>query len=338
METKLKIIADTADITFEEARLAFELADGQVERALEMVPYVEKSFIIIQGKFTCGRTTKLYGIFRLLGNGKDGQLIDFGLAMSYSENDVQTSIEANPEAFKKVIDQLFKHTETTQVHSFLNGFFNIIGAAQINQFYQFIKGDKKKELEEYFGTLVNKIWGNSERVETEVCTYLLTKVQCEKKGLISSETSKNTTEQTDDAGLSIYLETEPIISAVKGKTIEKFASGELIPVKIIDQREVGNYLGQMLSNNMGIAYGKVIGYLYKELSARYLVTVEFGPKIYGRFVIDPTIRLDTVKDVELDLNSPVDDQNISKNISIDPALFLLLGMILMLLLFFIFTK
>ncbi len=336
METKLKVIAETADISLDEAKLAYELADGDLERALTMIPFVEKSIIIVHGKFVCGRNNKLYGIFRLVANGKEGQLLDFGLAMSYTLNDVDSPISANPEAFKKVVDSLFKQTDNNQVQTFLAGFYHQFGAAQINQIYHLIKEEREVELRNCFSDLVGKIWGNSERVEVELETFQLTRVQCEKKGLLSNITPMDEDDIEEDVNLTIYLETEPIISAVKGKTIDKFALGDLIPLKIVDDREAGKYLGQILSNDIGIAVATIKDFYFKELSERYMVTVEFGPKINGRFMIEPSVRLASYSDVpEVDAAaSTAEYQNFS---TINSLLFVLLGVMLGVLIFFLLS-
>lgn len=297
METKLKVIADTADISLDEAKLALELSDGDVERALEMVPYVEKSMIVVQGKFTCGRTTKLYGIFRFLGDGREGQLLDLGLAISYNHSDVDSPISANPEAFRKVVDQFFIQTETSQLHTFIAGFHQNLGAAEVNQIYRLIKAEDQHELINFLAEIIGKIWGGSERVEVSAETFLFTKVQCQKKGLIEEVESETETEESDDSNLTIYLDAEPIISAVKGQTIDKFKLEELIPLRVIDSREAGRYLGQILSNDDGLVVGVLKDAYYKEISGRYVVTVEFGPKINGRFMIEPSVRLASYTDI-----------------------------------------
>ncbi|AZR73676.1 hypothetical protein BBF96_09935 [Anoxybacter fermentans] len=337
MEAKLKIITETADISMEEAKLALELADGNVERALELVPYVEKSIVIIHGKFTLGRNTKVYGIFRLLGEGREGSLLDFGLAMSYNKDEVESPISASPEVFKKVIDQLFEQTENTQVHTFLAGFYDQIGPAQVNQIYQFIKENKDIELKNLFRNIIGKIWGSSEKVEVELETFLWTKIQCEKKGLVDEELVSKTEKDSLSSNLTIYLDAQPIISPIKGKTIDKFALNEPIPLKIVDERELGKYLGKVISNEFGIAVGSIKGCYYNEKTDRYQVEVEFGPKINGRFIIEPSVRLATYTEIQKEFKSGEKDEDLQSS-SLSPILYLLLGMILMLLIFFIFTR
>jgi hypothetical protein len=308
MEAKIKIVSETAGITMEDAKMALELADGVVERALELVPYVEKSIVVVHGRFVCGKQTKLYGIFRMLGQGRDGQLLDFGLAMSYTQSDIETPITASPEAYKKIVDSLFKANETNQIRSFMSGFYDKLGVAQVYQVYALAKEGMMKEVNDLFQEMVGKIWGGSERIEVETKVYLMTKVQCEKTGLLDRMEDSKDDEGTDGSNLTIYLETEPMISPVKGRTIDKFMPNELIPVKITDQRDAGRYLGRILANQFGIAFGQMKDVYYNEVSNRYQVTVEFGPKINGRFVIEPSVRLagyaDVANDAPVEQNAP----------------------------------
>lgn len=336
MESKLKIIAETADISQQEAELALNLADGDVERAIDLVPYVEKSIVIVHGKFTCGRNSTLKGVFRMVGHGREGLLLDFGLAMSYDKDTVEVPISTNPEAFKKVIERLFKQTENNQVHTFLAGFYEEIGPSKINKMYHLIKDENELELKSLFRDIISSIWGSSEYIKVDLEHYMMTKMQCEKKGIIQPEPEAATQEESDDEPtLSIYLETAPIISPVKGKTIEKFKPGELIPLNIIDEREAGKYLGRMLTEELGFALAKMVDCHYNEGTERYKVEVEFGPKINGRFIIEPSVRLATYSEVEEEV---IEDKPEDLNLSVDTMLYIFLGVIIIILFFIIFLR
>lgn len=345
MEAKIKIVSETAGITMEDAKMALELADGVVERALELVPYVEKSIVVVHGRFVCGKQTKLHGIFRMLGQGRDGQLLDFGLAMSYTQSDIDTPITASPEVFKKIVDALFKENETSQIRSFLSGFYDRLGVAQVYQIYALAKEGMFKEVNDLFLEMVGKIWGGSERIEVETKVYLVTKVQCEKSGLLDRVDDTNQADGEEGANLTIYLETEPMISPVKGRTIDRFPPNELIPVKITDQRDAGRYLGRMLSNQFGIAFGQLKDVYYNEVSNRYQVTIEFGPKINGRFVIEPSVRLagyaDVANDAPATPNAPTTPGEVLP-VDTEPqpniALFLIAGAILLSVIFLMLTR
>ncbi|MCK4259238.1 MAG: DUF4899 domain-containing protein [Halanaerobiales bacterium] len=302
-ESKLKYICETEAISLDEAQMALELADGEIERALELVPYVEKSMILIHGKFVFGRTQKLYGIFRVLAQGKEATLLEVSLAMSYVKNELDAPLSANPEAFQKIIEELSKETQITQVHSFLAGFYKQIKAAKISRMYHFIKEDQKQELNDLFNNLISKLGGGVEKVEVKLKTFLMTRVQCEKKGFLESESNILSNNVDSSSGLTIYLETEPIISPLKGKTIEKFSIEEFIPLKIIDHREAGTYLGKVLSDESGIAFAKIKEIQVSESSNRHHVTVEFGSKINGRFVIEPSVRIATFSGITNDANN-----------------------------------
>lgn len=133
-----------------------------------------------------------------------------------------------------------------------------------------------------------------------------------------------------------------MISPVKGKTIDKFAQDELIPVKIVDQREAGRYLGSILSNEHGFALGQFKDVYYNEVSSRYQVTVEFGPKMYGRFVIDPSVRLATFTDVAQTTpeQNPVEMPFTPGTINLNQTstLILLAGLFILFFLFFILSR
>lgn len=340
LENKIKIISETASISFEEARQALELADGDIEKALQYTRYVEKGYFTLQGKFVCGKTSKLYGVLYMLAHGSNGELLEFGLAVSYNEDDMEAPIHAAPEIFKKVLDELFRSNESSQIHSFLSGFYEQLGTAQIYQLYQFVKENRSEDVVTYFKGIMSKIFRSSERIDLEINSMLLSEVQCENNGLIAPQAKNANGEEDGSPLLSIYLETEPLISPGKGKTVDKFVAGELIPVRITDKRDAGKYLGKIMSNEFGIAFGQLKEYYYHQDTDRFRVTVEFGPKINGQFIIDPMVRLATAPDLLKDDTVPVAEALVKKRPVLDSTatVALLVAVIILLVIFIITTQ
>lgn len=338
METRIQVIADAAGISYEEAQQAYELAEGDIEKALDFVRYVEKSYFALHGKFVVGKASRLYGIFNLIGLGREGQPVDFGLAVSFSPKDVEALLTASPEVFKKIVAEAYKECDSSHVHGLLVAFYEHISTAQIYQIYQFIKEGKKEELHDYFKGIMGRIFGSTERIELELHHVLMSKVQCAKNGIIPRENEPVVEEGDGEPNLTIYLDTEPIISPGKGKTIDKFRLDEMIPVRITDKRDAGKYLGKMLANEYGVAFGQLKETYFHESTDRYWVTVEFGPKINGRFVIDPMVRLADSPDFNKDLPEVPGQRKPRFLLDNNTTIVLLVTVIILLVIFIVWTR
>ncbi|KXS44566.1 MAG: hypothetical protein AWU54_709, partial [Candidatus Frackibacter sp. T328-2] len=75
MDSKSKVIQDNTSLDEEEAKLALDLAEGDLEQALQMVEYVEKSFFTLQMKFQTESSNKMYGLVSIIADGKNGDLL-----------------------------------------------------------------------------------------------------------------------------------------------------------------------------------------------------------------------------------------------------------------------
>lgn len=93
----------------------------------------------------------------------------------------------------------------------------------------------------------------------------------------------------------VLLKIEPLLSPIKGVPANEIQVGDQIMVKIIDEREIGDYLAGLLGakdNDELIAIPATI----KELSRQddtgnIMVLVHFGPGIAGKMFIPPEIKI-----------------------------------------------
>ncbi|KXS40162.1 MAG: hypothetical protein AWU54_2076, partial [Candidatus Frackibacter sp. T328-2] len=84
----------------------------------------------------------------------------------------------------------------------------------------------------------------------------------------------------------------PIISAVKGIRAGDLEVGDKLLVRIVDRREVGRYLADLISTeDQQIAIGVIDQIYFNEDSKRYTLMIEFGPNIYGKLLIDSEVKL-----------------------------------------------
>ncbi len=99
-----------------------------------------------------------------------------------------------------------------------------------------------------------------------------------------------------DLTMLINMHIEPVLAPIGGTDIDKMNIGDEILVKIADERDVVTYLGQLLDfvDDAGLnkaLYGKVVKHVHNAESQNHMVTLEFGPGIYGTFSVGQKVRV-----------------------------------------------
>ncbi|MGM0501438.1 MAG: hypothetical protein ACQERJ_02820, partial [Bacillota bacterium] len=276
------------------AETALKLADGNLDRALDMDAYVDKKYIIIQGKFSYGGYHKYYGLFIFIADGKDGEVIKTDIIISSEAEDTNISLEVDSKVFIKTINELDnnKSQQASQLRLLLNDTFNpaklfeILDMAKENDISginQIIKIKLEEELEE--------------KVDLRLRAKIKTEVQLRKMHpeFFSTEEEETEDEENEDSklGINITLNCIPIVSPTFGEKITNLDIGSQLLVKVVDQREVGQYLDKLLSSDVGAVAGTIEGIEYKEKSQRYSVLIRLSSNVYGKIYVESEIKLAT---------------------------------------------
>lgn len=307
MDSKIKVIQENSDLNEEEAELALDLAEGELDQALNMVEYVEKLFITLQIKFQKGgQTDKVYGLINLIANGKSGDLLHLNVITGYEREISEVKLEISNEAFNQTIDQLEEEHGTSYDGEIRQVFYDQLHSADIFKLFTMIKEDEIRCVEGEITEILNEVF--SKQVQVDVEANLITKTQVEKNLDVSIKEEKEDNKDEEKieseetkSELSIYLKSSAVISAVKGKRVEDLEIGDKILVKIVDKREIGRYLADLISTEKSQISTGIINQIYfNEDSERYTVMVEFGPKIYGKLLVDSEVKLALAKEVEKD--------------------------------------
>ena len=99
----------------------------------------------------------------------------------------------------------------------------------------------------------------------------------------------------------INMHIDPVLSPIGGTDMEKITPNTKILIKIDDEREVVKYIQELIGavdeSGKGKAFwGKVVRIQYSRESENHIVTLEFGPGIYGSFVVGEKVRVQVNKD------------------------------------------
>mgnify|MGYP006288791659 CR=1 FL=1 len=332
---KVKVIADTLEIDEDSAKMALKLAEGELEKALKMEQYVDKKYLVIQGKFNYGGYNKFYGLFVLIADGKEGEIMKTEIAISNQAEDTNISLRVDSNVFIKTLKQFDNNNpnQASKLRLLLNDnikpakLFEFLEQAKdndINGITQDLKARFEREVEE--------------EVELRLRAKAKTETQLKKLHPDFFEVDEEEDEDKGDdgdnkLGVNITLNCIPIVSPTFGYKITDLDIGSELLIKVVDQREMGQYLNNLLSSDVGAVVGTIEGIDYKEKSERYAVLLRLSSSVYGKIYIEPEIKLATPESEQEKMEglkaAEEDDDFISQNIITTT---LLVGLIIILLL------
>lgn len=333
-DAKERLLRETLELSAENARLALDLANGDLDKAIEMASYVDPIIMVIHASFILGSKNREYGIFSLLANGREGKVFSVLPVINYREELAVISLEGSPEAFIRDIKEMRDKGEDRSGSRLLTFFYQTLSSSEINSLYSLIKKGEDEALHNNLKQSLKSFFGR--HVELKTKTLLLTPLQCETRNIqLDDEYSKDEEEEEEDLFV-VMLEVSPMISPNKGKPINFFKIGEKIPVVIIDRTDVGRYMASLLMKQGEFVLAEILEIHFHDDTDRYQVIVSFGPKIHGRFMVEHQIRLAMEEVVKEEEEEVIDEKVQTKGVDWFLVIILSLGIICMVILAFIF--
>ncbi len=103
----------------------------------------------------------------------------------------------------------------------------------------------------------------------------------------------------ESTGISLILKTDVILSPVTGVPVTSINPGDLILLKITDQRPQAAYIANLLKANEGgrmLPVRVPVRKIDRSESNRLVITTEFGPGVFGRTVVQEGLKIKVVAD------------------------------------------
>ena len=292
---KIEVVADTLEVDEDSAEMALKLAEGDLDKALKMEQYVDKKYLIVKGKFNYGGYNKFYGLFTLIANGKQGEIIKSEIDISNQAEDSNISLRVDSNVFIKTINQ-FDSSNPNQASKLRLLLNNKLNPAKL---FEFLEQAKDNDINQITQDLKDKFESEvEEEVELRLRAKAKTKTQLKKIhpelfGVEEEEGAEEKEEGDSELGVNITLNCIPIVSPTFGYKITSLDIGSELLIKVVDQREMGQYLNNLLSSDVGAVIGTIEGIEYKEKSERYSVLLKLSSNVYGRIYIESEIKLAT---------------------------------------------
>jgi len=98
-------------------------------------------------------------------------------------------------------------------------------------------------------------------------------------------------------GMLINIKVDPILTPIGGVDVEKTQIDDQVLVRFVDERQIVSYikdLSMSKEENNGAIYGKVIRNIKSMDTNNIIVTLEFGPGIYGTFIMGGKVKVQTI--------------------------------------------
>ncbi|WP_408956316.1 hypothetical protein [Natroniella sp. ANB-PHB2] len=340
-EKKLEIIQETMEVKRNEAEMALNLAEGDLDRALLMIEYVDKNFVIIQGKFNYGSSNnKVYGLLNIVADGKQGEFLKRELVLSNHRKILNINLDVNNKVFMKTLDNLAPE-KVVNDQSIGSDLFSSFNPTEIFNLLELIQDKREKEVQKLLKEKLEDII--EENITLEIHADLTTKAQLKnfysdlfpKPNPLPKEEESDIEEEQDGLGMEIRLNCIPVISPTQGEKASQLQVGDKLAARVTDNREIGQYLAELLQNSEGITVGKIESISFNKDSERYLILIKFGPSIYGQVLAEPEIKLITLSEEEQVQDINTDDEEKKLNLKINKETLIIVSLIVLIILLLI---
>lgn len=276
-------------------KLILKFTGDDLDGAIKILKSVEKDIFVIRGKFVA-QTVKIYGSFIIFYNQKN-KAVDKVVVIAKTEDRsaIEFDFEKGWNIFLQGLND-YQRKNATEI-DVQSKFINAISGPKVISIFDKIFNKKEidyEELKSFFEEIFIGIAGDiniaiklkvdrSDAFEVNKGNISENDIvfKDEKREDNKNEQKKSNLEQNQILLLKIDLELAP----VDGRPLSELQPGELIGVKIVDDRPIAHYIASLLSGNtFEFEQNKIVFAELKDIKLTdngILVRVEFGPGIYG---------------------------------------------------------
>lgn len=312
-ESKIDSLVNKRNIDRKFAKLLLIFTGGDEEAALKIIDSIDKDIVVIKIKASCN----LNGIYcnliifynKKVENIEENSFVLISKDSSIFNLNIKDDFENVIEAINKFKNSILHENKLeNELIDFIknnylkNGYFKIYNNVGETKKFE----DKQIAL---FTDIFEKFFGETNvilKIDIQLID-IFTMIRSKNKYFdeeIEMVEANNSKDKDGSKQIEnnlnqiniIQLECEPNYSPVKGSNINLFNVGDSIKVKIVDQREIANYLSKLMGgvDENGIAQPILAKIISKEKLDEDLlkIIVEFGPGITGKLICGTDIKVD----------------------------------------------
>ncbi len=290
------------------ASMLLKFTGGDIEGAKRIIEAVPKDIFAVKGKFIT-QVTGYYGAFFFCYDEKEKKIRRLIAVISDNKDVAKFDVSLPWVRFEEILYDYARNKKVDAIK--IDQFKKIINSREfIERIASILKAGARIDNEKLENILLDELYNIF--ADTNIAVKFdieLTDAFALNKSLNESEylqqeeekktayTSEENIDKVDRGSKSlIVLKVSPELSPVRGIEIKNLEFGDEIQVRITDEREIADYLAELLGGKVDSirvpVYTKIVE--IKELEGGYVgVLTQFGPGIMGMFKVPEDVKVIT---------------------------------------------
>jgi len=311
MDPKVKELMYATGADERLASLLVEFTGGDIDGAKKIIEAMPKDFVAIKVRYMAHKT-HYYGSILLV---VDVRRRTMEKVLILADKKITASQIDNKLRYEEFRDAIIKYIKENNPDDEMMGRLRegMEKEEFIESIFRRLRRDNSfdpEELKVVFSELFSRVLTEQNcaiKIETEGVD-LFRIHRTDREYVIRRESEENLSKQEDSISKKeevhirnislVLLKVEPVLSPVRGVPATELEIGDQILVKIIDEREIGEYLCELLKGKDESGERIPITALIKEINKQeetdnLSVIVQFGPGIAGKMIIPPEVKIET---------------------------------------------
>ncbi len=285
MKDKIQLVKEETGCDEEQAKLTLESTHNDVSKAIRIINTLLKHIIAIKGKFKCEKIN-VYGIFLFIINIRQRRLVRVGALVSYNPSIYENDLDMNWHDFEKHLYSLRLGEGSLQdlTQNLQNCLQIKLNRDESKNFYQHLRNLDKREIDPILLSEIKTVTGDQEAVLNTSIEQLNLAQFKELRKDIGNEGGESSYGEERRRDPTIILKIELILDSLKGCAAKNLKKGDLILAKIIDIRDIAQYLSTLLGGKQQEEIIPLVASVENvEIQKdQVIVKTRFSPGIIGR--------------------------------------------------------
>ena len=296
MRESVKILMEETGCDEGQAELALHSTGDNLERAIKSINLLLKYIVVIKGKFVCNQTS-IYGQFIVISHLHQKRVIRLGAIVTYDPAIYEGALDCKWRDFEKRLyaDRLSEGCAQELIQKLEQNLNWQIASDYRKSFFQNLKDRNYEETTGILRSIINKSLEDPQlKVEMDVEELNLSQFKFPQESTIFPEggvkpSLNETGESVNRKESTIVLNTELVTDGSSSSVeIEKLRKNDLILVKILDSRDIAQYLCRLLGGCKGeeiIPLSTIVEEV-REKGEQWVVRTRFSPGILGEVLVE----------------------------------------------------
>jgi len=296
VKENIKILMEETGCDEGQAELALHSTANNLEKAIKSIDLLLKYIVVIKGKFICNQTN-VYGQFIVISHLNQKRVVRLGAIVTYDPTVYEEALDCKWYDFEKKLytDRLSEGCAHELIQKLEQNLNWQIASDYRKSFFQNLKDRNYEEITSVLRSIISKSLEDPQlKVEMDVEELNLSQFKFPQESTIFPEggvkpSLNEAGESVSRKESTIVLNTELITDASSSSVeIEKLRKNDLILVKILDSRDIAQYLSRLLGGCKGeevIPLSTIVEEVREE-GEQWAVRTRFSPGILGEAVVE----------------------------------------------------